>query len=62
MSLPLPPKPQLPLPPTGHVENITVRKVGHDKLEVRVYGITKIITRSEAFRLLGQLEREAETL
>lgn len=57
MSLPLPPPlpPALPLPPVH--EKIEVNKVGFDKLEVRVGSITEIITRNEAFRLLGKLER-----
>lgn len=61
MSLPLPPPLPLPLPPALH-EKIEIRKIGFDKLEVRVGSITEIITRNEAFRLLGKLEREAATL
>ena len=57
MTLP-PLPPPLPLPR----ERIEVRKLGFDKLEVRIGSSTEVIDRIEAFRLLGKLEREAALL
>lgn len=56
--LPPPLPPPLPLPR----ERIEVRKLGFDKLEVRIGDNTSTLNRIEAFRLLGKLEREAAQL
>lgn len=54
--------PPLPLPLPLPRERIEVRKLGFDKLEVRIGDNTTTLTRIEAFRLLGKLEREAALL
>jgi hypothetical protein len=64
MSLPLPPLPPPRLPPLPPVvkpllDHIAVTHVGTGQLEVRIGSVVAIITRTEAFRLLGMLERAA---
>ena len=59
MSLPMPP-PFNPLPMPPVVEKVWVERVGHNALKITVVGDT--LTRMEAYRLIGMLEREAAKL
>jgi hypothetical protein len=61
MSLPFPPPLPLPMPPAV-VEDMEVTAAGFNRLEVCVGSITLILTRTEAFRLIGLLERGASEI
>lgn len=68
--LPMPPR-VLPMPPQDvrqyDVEiarngKMTVKKIDHNKLEVRVGNVADVLTRNETFRLIGMLERVGASL
>lgn len=71
-SLPMPPpivkgehhiagtRPLIPI--REHIGELSVTKLGYDKLEVRIGELAKTLTRAETFRLIGMLERVGGSL